>query len=110
MVQFASYLRRVACKTRLIFPRINGPILTSLYIWSWWVGVGVGWGGVGDLLYNKIKLKMYSSPKVRVSKYHPTPPPPPPAISFVSNLSSPKIAPSTYTGIEISNLASVHVV
>ena len=27
MVQFASYLRRVLCKTRLIFPRINQ------YIW-----------------------------------------------------------------------------
>ena len=26
MVQFASYLRRVLHKTRLIFPRINGPI------------------------------------------------------------------------------------
>ena len=26
MVQFASYLRRVLSKTRLIFPRINGPI------------------------------------------------------------------------------------
>ena len=26
MVQFASYLRRVLCKTCLIFPRINGPI------------------------------------------------------------------------------------
>ena len=25
MVQFASYLRRVLCKTRLIFPRINDP-------------------------------------------------------------------------------------
>ena len=25
MVQFASYLRRVLCKTRLIFRRINGP-------------------------------------------------------------------------------------
>ena len=25
MVQFASYLRRVLCKTRLLFPRINGP-------------------------------------------------------------------------------------
>ena len=25
MVQFASYLRSVLCKTRLIFPRINGP-------------------------------------------------------------------------------------
>ena len=25
MVQFASYLRRALCKTRLIFPRINGP-------------------------------------------------------------------------------------
>ena len=24
--KFASYLRRVLCKTRLIFPRINGPI------------------------------------------------------------------------------------
>ena len=27
MIQFASYLRRVLCKTRLIFPRINGPIV-----------------------------------------------------------------------------------
>ena len=27
MVQFASYLRRVLCKTRFIFPRINGPSL-----------------------------------------------------------------------------------
>ena len=27
MVQFASYLRRALCKTRLIFPRINGPIV-----------------------------------------------------------------------------------
>ena len=26
MVQFVSYLSRVLCKTRLIFPRINGPI------------------------------------------------------------------------------------
>ena len=25
MIQFASYLRRVLCKTRLIYPRINGP-------------------------------------------------------------------------------------
>ena len=25
MVQFAAYLRSVLCKTRLIFPRINGP-------------------------------------------------------------------------------------
>ena len=25
--KFASYLRRVLCKTRLIFPRINGPIM-----------------------------------------------------------------------------------
>ena len=28
MVEFAPYLRRVLCKTRLIFPRINGPIVT----------------------------------------------------------------------------------
>ena len=25
--KFESYLRRVLCKTRLIFPRINGPII-----------------------------------------------------------------------------------
>ena len=25
--KFASYLRRVLCKTRLIFPRLNGPII-----------------------------------------------------------------------------------
>ena len=32
MVQFASYLRCVLCKTRLIFPRINGPnIILSFY-------------------------------------------------------------------------------
>ena len=32
MVQLASYLRRVLCKTRLIFPRINGPnVEFSLY-------------------------------------------------------------------------------
>ena len=28
--KFASYLRRVLCKTRLIFPRINGPIVPYL--------------------------------------------------------------------------------
>ena len=28
--KFASYLRRVLCKTRLIFPRINGPIVSDL--------------------------------------------------------------------------------
>ena len=27
--KFASYLRRVLCKTRLIFPRINGPIVSE---------------------------------------------------------------------------------
>ena len=27
--KFASYLRRVLCKTRLIFPRVNGPILAK---------------------------------------------------------------------------------
>ena len=27
--KFASYLRRVLCKTRLIFPRINGPKVTG---------------------------------------------------------------------------------
>ena len=30
MVQFASYLRRVLCKARLIFPRINGPSVPTL--------------------------------------------------------------------------------
>ena len=29
MVQFASHLRRVLCKTRLLFPRINGPIVPN---------------------------------------------------------------------------------
>ena len=28
--KFASYLRRVLCKTRLTFPRINGPIKYGL--------------------------------------------------------------------------------
>ena len=32
MVQFASYLRRVLCKTRLIFPRLNGP---NKYMKGW---------------------------------------------------------------------------
>ena len=27
--KFASYLRRVLCKTRLIFPRINGPNVSN---------------------------------------------------------------------------------
>ena len=31
MVQFASYLRRVLCKMRLIFPRINGPSVLFCY-------------------------------------------------------------------------------
>ena len=30
--KFASYLRRVLCKTCLIFPRINGPIVTSGFV------------------------------------------------------------------------------
>ena len=35
MVQFASYLRRVLCKTRLIFPRLNGPnVLLGNYIFK----------------------------------------------------------------------------
>ena len=33
MVQFASYLRHVLCKTRLISPRINGPIV-PVYRWG----------------------------------------------------------------------------
>ena len=32
--KFASYLRRVLCKTRLIFPRINGPIALMEYLSS----------------------------------------------------------------------------
>ena len=28
--KFASYLRRVLCKTRLIFPRINGPSMSTI--------------------------------------------------------------------------------
>ena len=32
MVQFASYLRRVLCETRLIFSRINGP---NVIYFSW---------------------------------------------------------------------------
>ena len=35
--KFASYLRRVLCKTRLIFPRINGPNVTLLFrAWLWY--------------------------------------------------------------------------
>ena len=30
--KFASYLRRVLCKTRLIFPRINGPNMAFEYL------------------------------------------------------------------------------
>ena len=29
MIQFVSYLRSVLCKTRVIFPRINGPIVSA---------------------------------------------------------------------------------
>ena len=31
MAQFASYLRRVLCKTSLIFPRINGPNVNMIF-------------------------------------------------------------------------------
>ena len=44
MVQFASYLRGALCKTRLIFPRINGPnvtypkdmvvLVTPIHMWT----------------------------------------------------------------------------
>ena len=30
--KFASYFRRALCKTRLIFPLINGPIMSMLVI------------------------------------------------------------------------------
>ena len=30
--KFASYLRRILCKTRLIFPRRNGPIITFRFV------------------------------------------------------------------------------
>jgi len=30
--KFASYLRRVLCKTRLIFLRINGPIVLIIFV------------------------------------------------------------------------------
>ena len=33
--KFTSYLRRILCKTRLIFPRINGPIVNlENRVWS----------------------------------------------------------------------------
>ena len=35
MVQFTSYLRRALCKTRLIFPRINGPIICFHHLKKW---------------------------------------------------------------------------
>ena len=41
MVQFASYLRRVLCKMRLIFPHINGPIVACLSV-SFRTGRGAG--------------------------------------------------------------------
>ena len=33
--KFASYLRRLLCKTRLIFPSINGPIVYSRFVSSY---------------------------------------------------------------------------
>ena len=33
--KFASYLRRVLCKTRLNFPRINGPIVDVTFFKLW---------------------------------------------------------------------------
>ena len=35
--KFASYLRRILCKTRLIFPRINGPNIAFHLLKEWLV-------------------------------------------------------------------------
>ena len=58
--KFASYLRRVLSKKRLIFPRINGPIKIVLTVRagspSSWGGGGC-WGGVGDPHAHILKRK-----------------------------------------------------
>ena len=55
MVQFASYLRRVLCKTRLIFPRINGPniaVVNMTLILRDTLDRDLSGGGVIQLLYS----------------------------------------------------------
>ena len=50
--KFASYLRRVLCKTRLIFPRINGPndrVSISLF------QAVEGWGTAMDSRHTRTK-------------------------------------------------------
>ena len=57
MVQFASYLRCVLCKTRLIFSRINGPIVLV---------------GLKDFFYSREKIRhlTVSRQQPRLSKLH----------------------------------------
>ena len=54
MVQFESYLRRVLCKTLLIFPRIYGPNMSVLYINSQRKGLQV----VATLFNNTCNLEV----------------------------------------------------
>ena len=56
MVQFASYLRRVLHKMRLIFLRINGPIITLHFLYIPWVPCGP-WGPSGPVSPEKYKCK-----------------------------------------------------
>ena len=79
MVQFASYLRCILCKTRLIFPRINGPIaylwkisccFERASIWFYWevhfqissfLGIRRMWGKKGEYLGEEELAQMASA-------------------------------------------------
>ena len=79
MVQFASYLRCILCKTRLIFPRINGPIaylwkisccFERASIWLYWevhfqissfLGIKRMWGKKGEYLGEEELAQMASA-------------------------------------------------
>ena len=52
MVQFMSYLRCVLCKTRLIYPCINGPNITIQPHLGFWVQCTVIKGFVYHLYHN----------------------------------------------------------
>ena len=79
MVQFASYLRCILCKTRLIFPRINDPIaylwkISCCFernsIWLYWevhfqissfLGIRRMWGKKGEYLGEEELAQMASA-------------------------------------------------
>ena len=57
--KFASYLRRVLHKTRLIFPRINGPSMTVLLSFEEKADDARAWGQSGHCPFNSSSLNVF---------------------------------------------------